>query len=217
MRGSRSWPRPRRWPNGSGPSGCRTTATPGSAQSLLIVPHGSLGQLPFGVLVTKPGAVAAGGLQFEGYRSTAWFLERAAITQLPSVNTLASLRSVQRARAPSKPFIGFGDPVFGMQQVATAAALDAGSTKTRSAPLKARNAMSAKLAELIQLPDTAEVLAVVVIFAAGLLGILWVPAGLLLTSGAERIGLDSAFAFAFFNLGWAGGFTVGAAGGGALA
>jgi predicted MFS family arabinose efflux permease len=70
---------------------------------------------------------------------------------------------------------------------------------------------------VLQLPDTAEVLAVVVIFAAGLLGILWVPAGLLLTSGAERIGLDSAFAFAFFNLGWAGGFTVGAAGGGALA
>jgi predicted MFS family arabinose efflux permease len=70
---------------------------------------------------------------------------------------------------------------------------------------------------VVQLPDSALGLAVVVVFVAGLLGVLWVPAGLLLTAGAERIGLDNAYAFAFFNLGWAAGFTVGAAGGGALA
>jgi predicted MFS family arabinose efflux permease len=70
---------------------------------------------------------------------------------------------------------------------------------------------------VLQLPDTAWLLAIVVVFVAGLLGVLWVPAGLLLTAGAERIGLEHAFAFAFFNLGWAAGFTVGAAGGGALA
>jgi predicted MFS family arabinose efflux permease len=70
---------------------------------------------------------------------------------------------------------------------------------------------------VLQFPDTAWLLAVVVVFVAGLLGVLWVPAGLLLTAGAERIGLDNAFAFAFFNLAWAAGFTVGAAGGGALA
>jgi len=126
----------------------------GPAQSLLVVPHGSLGQLPFAVLVTKPGAVAAGGVQFEGYRNTAWLLERAAITQLPSVSTLVSLRSVTRARAPAKPFVGFGDPVFGTQQVAAAAVTR--SARTRSAPLKSRNAASAGLADLIQLPDTAE-------------------------------------------------------------
>jgi hypothetical protein len=39
----------------------------------------------------------------------------------------------------------------------------------------------------------------------------------LLTAGADRIGLDHAYAFGFFNLAWAAGFTVGAAGGGALA
>jgi predicted MFS family arabinose efflux permease len=96
----------------------------------------------------------------------------------------------------------------------------AGRAADRRGPLpvaRAGLATGAVALVVVQLPDTAEVLAVVVIFAAGLLGILWVPAGLLLTSGAERIGLDSAFAFAFFNLGWAGGFTVGAAGGGALA
>jgi predicted MFS family arabinose efflux permease len=70
---------------------------------------------------------------------------------------------------------------------------------------------------VVHLPGTAWLLAVVVVFVCGLLGVLWVPAGLLLTGGADRIGLDSAYAFAFFNLAWAGGFTVGAAGGGALA
>jgi MFS family permease len=69
----------------------------------------------------------------------------------------------------------------------------------------------------VQLPRSAVGLAVVVVFAAGLLGVLWVPAGLLLTAGAELIDLDDAYAYAFFNLAWAGGFTVGAAGGGALA
>ena len=70
---------------------------------------------------------------------------------------------------------------------------------------------------VLQLPDSAWSLAIVVVFAAGLLGVLWVPAGLLLTAGAELIDLDDAYAFAFFNLAWAGGFTLGAAGGGALA
>jgi predicted MFS family arabinose efflux permease len=70
---------------------------------------------------------------------------------------------------------------------------------------------------VLQLPDTAPALAVTVVLVAGLLGILWVPAGLLLTSGAERIDLDPGYAFAFFNLAWATGFTVGAAGGGTLA
>jgi MFS family permease len=70
---------------------------------------------------------------------------------------------------------------------------------------------------VVDLPDTAWLLAVFVVLVCGLLGVLWVPAGLLLTRGAEQIGLDSAYAYAFFNLAWAGGFTVGAAGGGALA
>jgi MFS family permease len=70
---------------------------------------------------------------------------------------------------------------------------------------------------VVHLPGTAWLLAVVVVVVAGVLGVLWVPAGLLLTGGADRIGLDSAYAFAFFNLSWASGFTIGAAGGGALA
>jgi MFS family permease len=78
-------------------------------------------------------------------------------------------------------------------------------------------AIGAVALAVVNLPGNAWLLALVVVLVAGLLGVLWVPAGLLLTSGADRIGLDTAYAFAFFNLGWAGGFTVGAAGGGALA
>ena len=70
---------------------------------------------------------------------------------------------------------------------------------------------------VLQVPGSAWSLAIVVVFGAGLLGVLWVPAGLLLAAGAELIDLDDAYAYAFFNLAWAGGFTVGAAGGGALA
>jgi predicted MFS family arabinose efflux permease len=70
---------------------------------------------------------------------------------------------------------------------------------------------------VVDLPGTAWLLAIFVVFVCGLLGVLWVPAGLLLTRGAEQIGLDSGYAFAFFNLAWAAGFTIGAAGGGVIA
>jgi MFS family permease len=70
---------------------------------------------------------------------------------------------------------------------------------------------------VVQLPDTAVGLAIVVIGVSGVLGILWVPAMGLLAGGAERIGLDHGFAFAYFNLAWAAGFSLGSFAGGSLA
>lgn len=69
----------------------------------------------------------------------------------------------------------------------------------------------------ILLPATAVGLAAAVVVVSGILGLAWVPAMTLLTGGADHVGLDQGYAFAFFNLGWAAGFTAGAAGGGALA
>ena len=66
-------------------------------------------------------------------------------------------------------------------------------------------------------PDVLWLLAIVVVVVSGVLGLAWLPAMALLTTGADRIGLDHGYAFAFFNLGWSAGFAVGAAGGGALA
>ena len=70
---------------------------------------------------------------------------------------------------------------------------------------------------IVQLPGTAAGLAIVVIAVSGLLGVMWVPAMGLLTGGAERIGLDHGFAFAYFNLAWAAGFSLGAFAGGTVA
>src|SRR4051812_1306443 len=70
---------------------------------------------------------------------------------------------------------------------------------------------------LIPLPGTATALAIVVVCVSGVLGVMWVPAMRLLTGGAERIGLDHGFAFAYFNLSWAAGFSLGAVAGGSLA
>ena len=70
---------------------------------------------------------------------------------------------------------------------------------------------------LIQLPGAALPMALAVVAVSGLLGGLWVPAMGLLTGGAERIGLDHGFAFAYFNLSWAAGFSLGSVAGGGLA
>ena len=82
-----------------------------------------------------------------------------------------------------------------------------------------RGGLAATVAGLIvlQLPDTVLALSLVVIAVSGLLGVLWVPAMGLLTGGAEKIGLDHGFAFAYFNLAWAAGFSLGAFAGGSLA
>jgi MFS family permease len=70
---------------------------------------------------------------------------------------------------------------------------------------------------VLDLPGALWPLAAVVVVVSGLLGLAWLPAMALLTEGADRIGLDHGYAFAFFNLGWSAGFAAGAAGGGALA
>jgi predicted MFS family arabinose efflux permease len=96
----------------------------------------------------------------------------------------------------------------------------AGRASDRRGPrsvARAGLAIGAVALVVLQLPDRAWLLAVTVIVACGLLGVLWVPAMALLTAGADRIGLDHGYAFAFFNLSWAAGFAIGAAGGGALA
>ena len=92
------------------------------ASSLLIVPHRELGQLPFGVLVTAPTELPADtGLRFESYKTVPWLLRTAAITQLPSVNALVTLRSAPAPRANRRAFAGFGDPYFTKEQQAQAA------------------------------------------------------------------------------------------------
>jgi predicted MFS family arabinose efflux permease len=82
-----------------------------------------------------------------------------------------------------------------------------------------RGGLAATVAALVivQLPGTPLGLGIVVVGVSGLLGVMWVPAMGLLAGGAERIGLDHGFAFAYFNLSWAAGFSLGSVAGGSLA
>jgi CHAT domain-containing protein len=81
-----------------------------AGKQLLIVPTGAMTSLPLQVLVTKPITARASSLA--DYRDVAWLGRQHAITVLPSVGNLLSLRTaVVRTHAP-EPYIGFGDPVL---------------------------------------------------------------------------------------------------------
>ncbi len=60
-------------------------------------------------------------------------------------------------------------------------------------------------------PNAAWQLVVLVILVAPAVGMLWAPSMALLSDGAEALGIAQGFAFAFSNLGWSIGQTVGAA------
>ena len=78
---------------------------------LLIAASGPLAALPFSVLVTDKSAVAVPPDPAQ-YGDAAWLSRRHAITVLPSVPSLASLRTVARPSIAQNSFIGFGNPLL---------------------------------------------------------------------------------------------------------
>lgn len=141
-----------------------------SAKSLMIVPHKALGQLPTALLVTEPiPQPTKAGTPFAEYKSVPFLARKVAVTQLPSVNSLATLRALPAAKGPRETFVAFGDPWFSLEQAAEAKApqrIAQAGLQTRGAkrgtPLIRRNVPkiegvdSAELALLPRLPDTAE-------------------------------------------------------------
>ncbi len=130
------------------------------AKSLLVVPHGALGQLPFSLLPTRPAKLAPTKLAFAGYREVPWLLREMAVTQLPSVSTLAALRRATVADVGERsPFLGFGDPFFSSRQAGPDSTqrvtLASRGFRVRNGPGE-RSASSATIADLARLPDTAE-------------------------------------------------------------
>ncbi|MHA1108646.1 MAG: CHAT domain-containing protein, partial [Alphaproteobacteria bacterium] len=138
------------------------------AKSLLVVAHGALGQLPFSVLVT--GGDKAGPEKeplFSNYRDVAFLARSHAVTVLPSVSALATLRALPPAAPSRRAFVGFGDPVFKKSRTAAAsgpatALASRGLIAVRGLPVSLRAApkldgvSSADLAKLPRLPDTAD-------------------------------------------------------------
>ena len=142
------------------------------AKSLSVVTNGALGLLPLALLPTAPvEKFDDGGLLFSGYRNVPWLARTHAVTMVPSAAALLTLRQLPLGPANRDPFIGFGDPLFSVEQAADAAAeenarpvkvasADDAATR-RGVPLKRRSSphidgvSSVELAQLPRLPDTA--------------------------------------------------------------
>ena len=137
------------------------------ADSLLIVGHGPLGQLPFALLPTKPVTLGAEREPiFANYRAVPWLVRTHAVTTLPSVTALATLRALPPGDPQRRPFVGFGDPYFSREQAQRAArrgeSRDVVALPTGTAPIMLRSSPgtqgldTAQLAMLPRLPETAE-------------------------------------------------------------
>ncbi len=139
------------------------------AESLLVVAHGPLGQLPFALLPTDPVPLPPErGPIFSNYRSVPWLVRTHAVTILPSVTSLATLRTLPPGDPGRRPFVGFGDPYFSEEQSRRGAARQGADpvqvveVTTRGVPITLRSSPSfqgvdsSQLAMLPPLPETAE-------------------------------------------------------------
>jgi len=117
--------------------------------------------LPIGVLLTQQiKQPVIGSASFKDYQNAPWLVRKIAISQIPSVNALASLRFNKTERNTSPTFIAFADPYFSKAQASSATKVETAQLNTRgkslhlrSAP-KTSNVSSAELALLPRLPDT---------------------------------------------------------------
>jgi CHAT domain-containing protein/tetratricopeptide (TPR) repeat protein len=139
------------------------------ADSLLVVAHGPLGYLPLSVLPTRPAELAAEeGALFSNHGKVPWLARTHAVTMLPSVASLRTLRDLPPGAESRRAFAGFGDPWFSVAQAAKAFVEQAETVvssrgvgmRGRAISLRATpdtNGLdSAELAQLPRLPDTAD-------------------------------------------------------------
>jgi CHAT domain-containing protein len=125
---------------------------------LIVVPSGALTALPFHLLVTAKPETAVPE-QLAGYRDAAWLIKRQAVTVLPSVASLETLRGLPRKDRGSKPMIGFGDPVFDPKEPKVAQrAINRTVANTRgySAFWQGSGIDRVQLSRLDRLPETAD-------------------------------------------------------------
>ncbi len=90
------------------------------AKQLIVVPHGSLGQLPFAILPTAAVKLKQNDMLFRNYRNVPWLIRKVSITRQPSVSSFVTLRSLPVGNHERRAFAGFGDPFFNKLQQAEA-------------------------------------------------------------------------------------------------
>jgi CHAT domain-containing protein len=137
-----------------------------SAKDLVVVTNGALGLLPLSLLPTAESKVDDGEPLFAAYRKVPWLARTHAVTMVPSVAALRTLRALPAGKPSRDKLIAFGDPLFSQKQADEAAqpvvVADAGALSTRGVRLIRRNSPqlegvdSAELAMLPRLPDTAD-------------------------------------------------------------
>ena len=130
------------------------------ASHLLVASNGALGQLPLATLPTaKVTTQRDPKLPYAHFKDIPWLIRQAAITYLPSVNALLSMRKLAQANVPRLPFVGFGDPEFTVEPILLASGTRRLRNLTIDRPSQA-DVAEAKLVEwmdyakLTPLPDT---------------------------------------------------------------
>jgi len=134
------------------------------SRHLLVVPHGPLGYLPFGVLPVRPSSLPGSAKDMTGYRKTDWLIRSHRISNLPSVTTGVALRSQPEPPPRTHPLAAFADPVFSSDQgPADQHASTASDQKAHNrervclrAIVATEKLMSADLTVLPALPETAD-------------------------------------------------------------
>lgn len=128
----------------------------GRAENLLISASGSLGQIPFSLLVTQPP-------QALGLEQQSWLIDRVAISHIPTAASLIALHSGAAKPRAEKGFIGFGDPAFDFRDLPTKPLSGITSRKVRSIPFSGNRTPPAApvavwdmYARINALPDTRE-------------------------------------------------------------
>jgi CHAT domain-containing protein len=134
-----------------------------------VVTNGALGLLPLSLLPTAPEEIKETENPFKNYRGVPWLVRTNADTMVPSAAALRTLRQMPAGSVNRERMIGFGDPIFSKEQLATALdnkateeAITLAMASMRGVPLKRRASPqlegvdSAELGLLPRLPDTAD-------------------------------------------------------------
>ncbi len=135
------------------------------AKNLIVVTNGALGLLPLSLLPAAAAEIKADDEPlFSSYRNVPWLARTHAVTMVPSVAALQTLRKLPQGKTTRQEFIAFGDPYFNKEQLDDAGKVEVAdaSAATRGVPLKRRsspqldNADKADIGLLPRLPDTAD-------------------------------------------------------------
>lgn len=123
----------------------------GDARHVMAAVDGPLTSLPLSILVTRTPPEGSGANSF---RATAWMARQHALTTLPTVSALRTLRRLRDAPAPERegrvPFMGFGDPLLGYRLAGATGSAEEGHVVTRGI-----YADITRVADLSPLPNTA--------------------------------------------------------------